>query len=667
MNEMFSQGGKGSTGILTNKQAIARATNVKVSEVIYSTNTIATLDGIKVIYAKQDQLVWGLPSGIPVGATIASVTGDKLYYNPGNVEVKLVDVLGLAKEVWADLAAFKLCLSSSSGAGYVSHKGALIGQIKRTLAQRAEDVINIKDFGAIGDGNIHPLSEIFSSLALAQAVYPFVTSLDVSQDYAGTQAAINASKVGKAVFAPSGSYQINKGLVADFALSMYGEGGQGLRDVITGSHSPSQVRGTVFHSRVATGRTLSVDASTAYCFGTTLRDFAIWGVEGQNDVGLYLNGIGWMGIIDGVNIQQFKNQALELGYIQDTYFTNCSFVASGNKSRPAITCSVETNYVYFAGCHFELTPYMIKVSKMWFLFFSHCHFEVARPVKDGVTNDDRFFYETACIDLGDSYRVFFNNNVFIPTDVAYLATKLGMSRKDVPYFMTSTGSTISFTGDTFMAPEGTIKSAYMTGADVHFDGVKFLRCDPSNYGLHVSSGKVTGCSYGIDAVVDTVNLHGIRVADGIASDNNIAFYEGDSSGKRTAGGLIVGGAYCTGNKMPIDARVNIYLDVGATVNGHDGGKPFFVDISSTNDVDLTKLHPAANLRITGGVTTTITHIYGAPYGRDVLVASNTTDGVIKYAANNVIPKGSVDYPIPQYHHVLLRCIDDGNPTLYQIS
>ena len=35
MNELFSQGGKGSTGILTNKQAVARHFGVKQSEIVY--------------------------------------------------------------------------------------------------------------------------------------------------------------------------------------------------------------------------------------------------------------------------------------------------------------------------------------------------------------------------------------------------------------------------------------------------------------------------------------------------------------------------------------------------------------------------------------------------------------------------------------------------------
>ena len=643
-------------------QEIARATNVKDSEVILSTDTTQTLNGKKVVYSVAEQTSYGLPA-LPSNVYIVSVAAGKLVYAPGNIEV---DLLAAPYPALTALKQYQDSLASEQGTSRIGHKSPMAASIERSLQLKLADVINIKDFGAIGDGQLHPLSEKFSTLAAAQMVYPFVTSLSQSQDYAGTQAAINAAKVGYAVFAPSGKYAINNPLVADYALCMYGEGAQGLRTVDPSTHSPSQVRGTVFNSYVATGRMLSVDSGSAYCFGMTLRDFAIWGVDGQCDVGLYLNGVGWMGIVEGINIQFFPNQALEIGYIQDTYFTNCSFLQSGNVDKPAVTMIRESNYVYFTGCHFELNAYMLKFGTPWFVFFNHCHFEVARPVGDGYTADDRFVYTTAPIDLGNSHKVFFSNNVFIPTDVEYLATKLAMSRKDVPYFITGSGSVISFTGDVFMAPEGTIKSAYLSGADVDFNGVKFIRCDPSNYGLHVQDGKVVNCSYGIDATVDTTNLHGIRVVNGSVSDNKFGFYESDANGKRTVGGLIVGGAHCSGNLIPNDPRINIFIDTGITVNGFDGGKPFFVDITAGGDIDLTKIHPAANLRITGAAVS-IFHIYGAPYGRDLLIASNTTDGVVKYAANNIIPKGSVDFSIPQYHHTLWRCIDDGSATMYQIS
>lgn len=105
MKDLFAQGGSGSAGIKTNKQAIARACNVKVSEVIYSNDTLTTLDGKKIIYDKPNQHIWGLPSGIPSGATIVSVTGSTLVYVPGNVSIELVPNSNSADALRNELAS----------------------------------------------------------------------------------------------------------------------------------------------------------------------------------------------------------------------------------------------------------------------------------------------------------------------------------------------------------------------------------------------------------------------------------------------------------------------------------------------------------------------------------------------------------------------------------
>lgn len=63
MNELFSQGGKGSTGILTNKQAIARKFGVKQNEVVYFSVGV-DLGGYKVIYDKETQRAYSLPADI---------------------------------------------------------------------------------------------------------------------------------------------------------------------------------------------------------------------------------------------------------------------------------------------------------------------------------------------------------------------------------------------------------------------------------------------------------------------------------------------------------------------------------------------------------------------------------------------------------------------------
>ncbi|MGV8671340.1 hypothetical protein ACV34V_34410, partial [Pseudomonas aeruginosa] len=75
-------------------------------------------------------------------------------------------------------------LATSAGAG-------MIGYRERTVADRLNDTANVKDYGAIADGAYHPLSERFATLADAQAVYPFVTSLSQSIDWAAIQSCLN--------------------------------------------------------------------------------------------------------------------------------------------------------------------------------------------------------------------------------------------------------------------------------------------------------------------------------------------------------------------------------------------------------------------------------------------------------------------------------------------
>lgn len=87
MNELFSQGGKGSTGILTNKQAVARHFGVKQSEVVYFSPG-APLTGYKVIYDKESQRAYSLPADIGSGVTANSLsTAGVLVHSAGSVDL----------------------------------------------------------------------------------------------------------------------------------------------------------------------------------------------------------------------------------------------------------------------------------------------------------------------------------------------------------------------------------------------------------------------------------------------------------------------------------------------------------------------------------------------------------------------------------------------------
>ncbi|TGD94056.1 hypothetical protein [Methylobacterium nonmethylotrophicum] len=66
------------------------------------------------------------------------------------------------------------------------------GAATRTLAARAADALSVMDYGAFCDGQSHPLSGRFGSLAAAQAVYPAAVALTDEFDWVATQTAANA-------------------------------------------------------------------------------------------------------------------------------------------------------------------------------------------------------------------------------------------------------------------------------------------------------------------------------------------------------------------------------------------------------------------------------------------------------------------------------------------
>jgi len=79
-----------------------------------------------------------------------------------------------------------------------------------------DKVINVEDFGAIGDGRSHPLSASYASLAAARAVYPSAQSLSDETDWAAIQRALDSASSGSLVYFPStpngAFYRINRSL-----------------------------------------------------------------------------------------------------------------------------------------------------------------------------------------------------------------------------------------------------------------------------------------------------------------------------------------------------------------------------------------------------------------------------------------------------------------------
>ena len=114
----------------------------------------------------------------------------------------------------------------------------------RTQRDKNAEILSVKDFGAIGDGTLHKVSEwtvlgvrkYYKNLAAIQVDYPHVTSLDDSIDWAGIQKAINslpnqtgdirsprAAVNGGKAFVPKGNYRLNKKLSLVRGTQLVGE------------------------------------------------------------------------------------------------------------------------------------------------------------------------------------------------------------------------------------------------------------------------------------------------------------------------------------------------------------------------------------------------------------------------------------------------------------
>ncbi len=101
---------------------------------------------------------------------------------------------GVGTGAWVSIgdASLRAMLASSDdgkGDSIIAVKSPLAGAVARTQHDKNTDFRTLEDFGAIGDGTNHPLSERFSTLAAAKMVYPFVTSLAQSIDWAAAMAA----------------------------------------------------------------------------------------------------------------------------------------------------------------------------------------------------------------------------------------------------------------------------------------------------------------------------------------------------------------------------------------------------------------------------------------------------------------------------------------------
>jgi hypothetical protein len=130
-------------------------------------------------------------------------------------------------------------------------KIALVFLILACILSLNAATLNVKTYGAVGDGSAHPLSGVYGSLAAAQAVYPFATSLTQQLDWAASQKAINAATSADCVYWPAGTY-LTPLLEINLSMCLDGDGATSiLQEISSGADN------TIFNIESFGGSTYS--------------------------------------------------------------------------------------------------------------------------------------------------------------------------------------------------------------------------------------------------------------------------------------------------------------------------------------------------------------------------------------------------------------------------
>ena len=279
----------------------------------------------------------------------------------------------------------------------------------RSLANRFADVVNVKDFGAVGDG--------------------------IADDTAAIQAAINAANTvgGKSVFFPAGDYSVTSTITSSSTkqLLIYGEGLYRSR-IIWNSPTP----GICWNAGV-----WGLDAQDIQIRGGSVSPTTLWR---NGDIGIQTSGILAFNNVRVLGFQKLMKWAAgfyhrfdncifdrgdeifaDIGEVYNLTFSQCKF----DTFRNGITYLGGSGPISFVQCVFELWTGIICASSVGAapaITFHGCYFE-NYPTEATISPMAPGFYDKGIV----SYR---------PGNITF--TGCNISVKGIKYVVFSDGGTI---------------------------------------------------------------------------------------------------------------------------------------------------------------------------------------------------------------------------------
>lgn len=205
--------------------------------------------------------------------------------------------------------------------------------------------VTLKDYGAVGDGTSHPLSQFFATLAEAQAIYPFVTSLSQEIDWAAAQLSLNTNGI---AYASEGTYFITEEVDVPDNAYIYGDG-QGLSTLLF--HKDSNPASSEFMLAMRSRSNVLIEKLT---IKSNAYD------DGLFDVGTYDPGPpkryigGDAGNINGVLISSCSNITVQNCEITGFNYDGIRVSVEGNN--PATHYNYNLKFDKLYGHHCLVTP-----------------------------------------------------------------------------------------------------------------------------------------------------------------------------------------------------------------------------------------------------------------------------------------------------------------------
>jgi hypothetical protein len=263
----------------------------------------------------------------------------------------------------------------------------------RTLANRFADVVNVKDFGAVGDG--------------------------ITDNAAAIQAAVNVAGQSKKVYIPSGIYYCSAPITSNLATSFSGDGISETTLLFNGNGfiiSPNNDNGSVeinniaFHKKngAVSGTAIKYDGSAQQSGGIIVNrtsprfyfnNIAMRG-EGDPSNSGWLNGIvidsGIHGIIDGIHFEGMVSGSLPI----PTYLSSkaISFIGTGF----GVEFLVKNSWVFYSN-------FCVYVDKQEGIFVDSCNFVA---VDNGVYVESTDLVERPQLNVTNTHINFNNFGIY---------------------------------------------------------------------------------------------------------------------------------------------------------------------------------------------------------------------------------------------------------------